>query len=86
VIRYAEMDVDHTNRPDSEHTIEALKSISLWFLPLRPARNGQGCNAADRWTLPGFFGIHRMVLLILIQNGVRFQVSEVHGSGVQIQR
>jgi peroxiredoxin len=29
VIRYAEMDVDHTNRPDSEHTIEALKSISL---------------------------------------------------------
>ena len=28
VIRYAEMDVDHTNRPDPEHTIEALKSIS----------------------------------------------------------
>jgi peroxiredoxin len=27
VIRYAEMDVDHTNRPDSEHTIEALKTI-----------------------------------------------------------
>jgi peroxiredoxin len=28
VIRYAEMDVDHTVRPDPEHTIEALKSIS----------------------------------------------------------
>jgi len=28
VIRYAEMDVDHTNRPDPEHTIEVLKSIS----------------------------------------------------------
>ncbi len=27
VIRYAEMDVDHTNRPDSEHTIEALETI-----------------------------------------------------------
>ena len=28
MIRYAEMDVDHTNRPDPEHTIEVLKSIS----------------------------------------------------------
>jgi peroxiredoxin len=27
VIRYAEMDVDHTIRPDPEHTIEVLKSI-----------------------------------------------------------
>ena len=27
VIRYAEMDVDHTNRPDPEHTLEALKTI-----------------------------------------------------------
>jgi peroxiredoxin len=27
MIRYAEMDVDHTNRPDPEHTIEALKTI-----------------------------------------------------------
>lgn len=26
-IRYAGMDVDHTNRPDPEHTIEALKTI-----------------------------------------------------------
>jgi hypothetical protein len=25
---YAEMNVDHTNRPDPEHTIEALKSIN----------------------------------------------------------
>jgi peroxiredoxin len=29
VIRYAEVDVDYTIRPDPEHTIEALKSISL---------------------------------------------------------
>jgi peroxiredoxin len=27
VIRYAEMDVDHTNRPDPEHTIEVLETI-----------------------------------------------------------
>ena len=27
VIRYAEMDTDHTNRPDPEHTIEALERI-----------------------------------------------------------
>lgn len=27
VIRYAEMDVDYTIRPDPEHTIEVLKSI-----------------------------------------------------------
>ncbi len=27
VIRYAEVDVDYTIRPDPEHTIEVLKSI-----------------------------------------------------------
>lgn len=27
VIRYAAMDVDHTNRPDPEHTLEALETI-----------------------------------------------------------
>ena len=27
VIRYAEMDVDYTIRPNPEHTIEVLKSI-----------------------------------------------------------
>jgi peroxiredoxin len=29
VTRYAEVDVDYTIRPDPEHTIEVLKSISL---------------------------------------------------------